>query len=391
MILLNTNYDDLFQQVRDIEKFILSCDNSIDCTISYYSYQSILEMLGELTGRSFPYSKDVIKQCEKYQVSSCDDQLIEMRDSNFIENKDYHLAFLCSAYFECSSIINKVFNHPDVDWLMAKSIPDLDIVHNQDRNLVLNFFQNENKLLLQYYLEMEAMRNFYLCPKSDFFDIRGGLTVFNPVCNCCNLFFKSSYPNFTSLQAVPHEMGHVIDFYDYRERFSLQSQGLMTLQGIYGEVISSYYEQKFLEYYLEHGNRLDDVTLSLLLYFDQRLQYLWDVLVVTMMEEQDIRYIMNHSVYLNDCHEILVENGHLTCMPELDDEGRILFLDDALEYGYGFVLANYFLDYPDIYQKFLNIRSGDFDARKLESIGVTSSEVSRSLVKRTEKIFGRYL
>ena len=72
---------------------------------------------------------------------------------------------------------------------MAKSIPDLDIVHNQDRDLVLNFFQNENKLLLQYYLEMEAMGNFYLCPKSDFFDIRGGLTVFNPVCNCCNLFF----------------------------------------------------------------------------------------------------------------------------------------------------------------------------------------------------------
>lgn len=391
MFLLNTKYDNLFKQLKYIEERFSDCNNSRDCTIYYNSYKGVKDVLEKLTQKPFYIPNTIHDKCLKYQVSEYSDWLIESRDNNFIKNKDYHLSICLSAYFKCSSILGKVLQNPEADILINQKNYSFDNLHNEDREAVLGFLSTENKLLLKYYLEMESNGLFYPMPKGDFFDVRGGITVFNSVGNCCNLLLKSTYSNLFSLEAIPHEFGHVFDFFDYRERFSLQGQGLMTMQGIYGEVLSSYYEQKFLEYYLEQDNHQREALLSLIWYFDQRLQYLWDVLVVSMLEDDDIRYVMNHSAYLSDCHRVLVENGTLSYMPDISDESRVLFLDDAMEYGYGFLLTNYLLEHPSSFNDFLDMRNGNFDVKKLESIGVTPKEVSKSLVKRSEKIFGRYL
>lgn len=391
MFLLNTEYDKLFKQLKYIEEHFLDCNNSRDCTIYYDSYKGVKDVLEELTQKSFPIPNSIKDKCLKYHVSEYSDWLIESRDSNFIKNKDYHLSICLPAYFKCSSILEKLMQNPEIDILTDQKNCSFDNLHNEDRDAVLEFLSMENKLLLNYYLEMESSGLFYPMPKGNFFDLRGGITVFNSVGNCCNLLLKSVYPNLCSLEAIPHEFGHVFDFFDYRERFSLQGQGLMTMQGIYGEVLSSYYEQKFLEYYLEHGNHQEEALLSLIWYFDQRLQYLWDVSVVSMLEDDDIHYIMNHSAYLSDCHRVLVDNGILAYMPDTGDENRVVIFDDAMEYGYGFLLTNYLLEHPSSYNDFLNMRNGNFDVKKLESIGVTPEEISKSLVKRSEKIFERYL
>lgn len=389
MLLFNTNYDSLYKQLRNIEDAFWHGINPRKKCIYYRTYQAIAEILKELDRDSsfrFLKSKNLEKDSMAYYLKN-----IKKNDINFLENRSYHVDMMLESYFSVSKIVSLFCNSKYSNELDNSYIPAIDIGKDEDQELLLEFFQNEAPHLLSYYEELLEDGDFFNLPNNEFFDKRGGVTVFNSIDNKANVFIESVYDTMDTLAVLPHELGHVSDFFDYRKRFSEKDQQLMIYRGIYGEVISTLYEQKFLEYYLENGKHKEDSLLGLLAYFDQRIQYLWDVAVCGMLDENDVYYVMRHTIPLQSCHEVLLENGCLKYEPNLDDENRLLCFDDALEYGYGFLLANYFLENPLKYEAFLNVRNGYFDPKKLEDIGINSKEISKSLVKRSEKIFGKYL
>lgn len=389
MLLFNTNYDSLYKQLRNIEDAFWHGINPRKKCIYYRTYQAIAEILKELDRDSsfrFLKSKNLEKDSMAYYLKN-----IKKNDINFLENRSYHVDMMLESYFSVSKIVSLFCNSKYSNELDNSYIPTIDIRKDEDQELLLEFFQNEAPHLLSYYEELLEDGDFFNLPNNEFFDKRGGVTVFNSIDNKANVFIESVYDTMDTLAVLPHELGHVSDFLDYRKRFSEKDQQLMIYRGIYGEVISTLYEQKFLEYYLENGKHKEDSLLGLLAYFDQRIQYLWDVAVCGMLDENDVYYVMRHTIPLQSCHEVLLENGCLKYEPNLDDENRLLCFDDALEYGYGFLLANYFLENPLKYEAFLNVRNGYFDSKKLEDIGINSKEISKSLVKRSEKIFGKYL
>ena len=389
MLLFNTNYDSLYKQLRNIEDAFWHGINPRKKCIYYRTYQAIAEILKKKDRDStfrFLKSKNLEKDSMAYYLKN-----IKKNDINFLENRSYHVDMMLESYFSVSKIVSLFCNSKYSNELDNSYIPTIDIRKDEDQELLLEFFQNEAPHLLSYYEELLEDGDFFNLPNNEFFDKRGGVTVFNSIDNKANVFIESVYDTMDTLAVLPHELGHVSDFLDYRKRFSEKDQQLMIYRGIYGEVISTLYEQKFLEYYLENGKHKEDSLLGLLAYFDQRIQYLWDVAVCGMLDENDVYYVMRHTIPLQSCHEVLLENGCLKYEPNLDDENRLLCFDDALEYGYGFLLANYFLENPLKYEAFLNVRNGYFDPKKLEDIGINSKEISKSLVKRSEKIFGKYL
>lgn len=389
MLLFNTNYDSLYQQLINIEDSFWRGINPRKKCIYYRTYQAIAELLKELDNHSsfkFLKSKHLEKDSMSYYLKN-----IKKNDTNFLENRSYHVDMMLESYFSVSKMVSLFCNSGYSRQLDNSYIPTIDIGKDEDQELLLEFFQNEAFHLFPYYEELLENGGVFYLPNNEFFDKRGGVAVFNSIDNKVNVFMGSVYDTMDTLAGLPHELGHVSDFFDYRKRFSEKDQQLMIYRGIYGEVISTLYEQKFLEYYLENGRHKEDSLLGLFAYFDQRIQYLWDVAVCCMLDGDDCYYVLKHTIPLQSCHEVLLEEGTLKYKPNLNDENRLLCFDDALEYGYGFLLANYFLENPLKYEEFLNIRNGYFSPEKLENIGINSKEISKSLVKRSEKIFGKYL
>ena len=60
-------------------------------------------------------------------------------------------------------------------------------------------------------------------------------------------------------------------------------------------------------------------------------------------------------------------------------------------YTYGFLFANYLLEHPEDFPKFRTLEQQDFTVSTLESMGITNDKLVKSLVKRTNTIFNKYI
>ena len=230
--------------------------------------------------------------------------------------------------------------------------------------------------------------NLYSLGEDDW--LREGLSIFNLVQKKANVFVSSFNPSFKELSIVPHELGHVEEFNYFLEHYSIMDTLRYFSSGFLSEVVSTYYEQLFLEFYMNHGNRRDDAVLAMINHFQKGINDIWDSYILASLPKKKLEEIRNTNVELNSTEIELIDLGILS--PSfLSEEDRIIGVDISPVYAYGFLLANYFLEYPKSYALFNEKKNQSFSPEFLESVGITTESLSKTLIKRSEHLFGKYL
>ena len=391
MLDLNVDLGELKRQMEYIEEHLMDCSSPQDSFICHQTYQALADMYYAHTGIDIYSNKMRSNQTVVHLANEMLDDILSKGDQNFIRYRKTHTKMLFENYVMTTTLFDEFLKSDYYRKISNQQISPVSGSSFEDLDLLLSYFKECAPELLEYYNTLNEQKLFFPLPKGDFFDIRGGITIFNSVENICSIFLNLNSISLDSFSSICHELGHAVDFFDYRTRFSAEKQGIDHYKSLYTEVISSYYEQQFLEYVLEHSSRKDEALVQMANYFYQRLQYVWEAGVISILPQEYISLAINGQISPMDAELILEEADIVSFSLNSDEDNELFSFDDDVEYGYGFILANWILDDKEKWGQFLNIRNGYFSPQKLESIGIFPETTAKQLTKKTEQYFGPYL
>ena len=159
---------------------------------------------------------------------------------------------------------------------------------------------------------------------------------------------------------------------------------------VLGETMSIYHSQQFLEFLLEDKKYKDDAIFLLKNFFHDNIKLLWESYVLTLPSKKSMLKNITHIQSLNVLETELVFQKKLT-KNSISFYDRFVNLNMQPVYTYGFLFANYLLEHPEDFPKFRTLEQQDFTVSTLESMAITSDKLVKSLVKRTNTIFNKYI
>lgn len=286
---------------------------------------------------------------------------------HFIKNKKTHEFLLQDSYSLLDSSFEKVCNLPVFSHLLDKPEEKDD----SDISILFQFFHDKAPELGKIYKDILVKHNLFRFPfyndNLQFFD---GLHYIDYWNQSSIVFLKSNFNQLHLFTSLVHELGHVYNFQGSYQNISFHQQWKSCCGGLFSEVYSIYYEQMFLEYCARNAENKDVALLNLISYYDSYINFLDDTIRLSQVRDQAILY----SVKDDYVEEDLLLND-FTCSPI---------------YGYGFLFANYLLEHPEDFSKFLEVEHEDFNYNALAKNGFSKDNLTKSLVKRFEKNFDKY-
>ena len=193
-----------------------------------------------------------------------------------------------------------------------------------------------------------------------------------------------------SLYTLVHELGHAFDFEMNFKDSSFEESFRHLFFNVLGETMSIYHSQQFLEFLLEDKKYKDDAIFLLKNFFDDNIKLLWESYVLTLPSKKSMLKNITHIQSLNVLETELVFQKKLT-KNSISFYDRFVNLNMQPVYTYGFLFANYLLEHPEDFPKFRTLEQQDFTVSTLESMAITSDKLVKSLVKRTNTIFNKYI
>lgn len=286
---------------------------------------------------------------------------------HFIKNKKTHEFLLQDAYSCLDESFDKVCKLPTFSRLLKLPCEKDD----SDISILFQFFHDKAPELEKIYKDVLAQHKLFRFP---FFN--DNLQFFEGV-HYMDYWNQSSYvflkPNFNQLYqftSLVHELGHAYNSKKTYQNMPFYQQWRSCCGGLFSEVFSIYYEQMFLEYCASNAENKDVALLNLISYYDSYINFLDDTIRLSQVRDQAILYSVKDD-YVEE--EFLLND--FTCSPI---------------YGYGFLFANYLLEHPEEFPKFLKFEHKDFNYDTLVKNGFTKDNLTKSLVKRFEKNFDKY-
>lgn len=379
MIQLNTNYDDIKSQLLRLKDYIYKDSSPVGVLACMQTYNALSLFYyiskGEvISPRIVKYNRTLVNEALQKEK-----RIFNNYVNNFFLNKDFHSAMFSSFYFEVMDLIDEFYDGDYYQKLISVYNKPINVKKNEDLDILLQFFREVDPGMKELFLDLVRQGKFYkmnpAVPEST------GMTVFNSIENLCNVFIKERTPSIAYLTTFVHETGHVKDYLDCGERFSPEKQKLYLMKGLYSEVLSTFYEQKFYEFLFDNDIRREEVVLGAMKYFYNYISGIDDAILYSLLpDEYHFQAVAGNLT--RDQMAAIIDNGPL----EVDDSGSIPeSFDDTMGYGYGIMIANSILHDQKKYNDFLNIRNGYFDANKLEGIGITPDDVSKQLIKNIKK------
>ena len=338
MLPINYDYSDLVEQLCYAGRQFSKCRTKEERFLVYETYLGLIDSYFSVTEKEFCNKKlyrSFTKEGENFFLEVCASNF-----NTFIENKEFHTNLMLSCYEQLDSFFQEFCESSYCGCLEKKKIFPINEETDEDSYLLMNFFNEKVPKLCSLYHGIISSGNLYSLGEDDW--LREGLSIFNLVQKKANVFVSSFNPSFKELSIVPHELGHVEEFNYFLEHYSIMDTLRYFSSGFLSEVVSTYYEQLFLEFYMNHGN-IELIDLG--------------ILSPSFLSEED----------------------------------RIIGVDISPVYAYGFLLANYFLEYPKSYALFNEKKNQSFSPEFLESVGITTESLSKTLIKRSEHLFGKYL
>ena len=389
MLDINPDHSDLIRQMEEVRTLFSKNDTTYDERLAgYTTYFGLVESYELLTGHDFMdenFSSFFEKEGSDYFL-----QKDKGRFYNFLQHKGFHTRTMFQAYQQADMFLQSFYDSPYAERLLKEKVRPID-TDDEDKKMLYTYFEACAPHLRELYEKVSQCGNLY---SSDFCG-RGyqvGLTAFNFLRENSNVFLPSQNDFFQQLTAVPHEFGHVYDFSDSISKFSNEDVLSLVSSSCFSEVLSIYYEQQFIDFYLEHGNRHNDALLTIASLYDNRLSCMWDSFVLASLPEEFLEKIYGVPVELFKVENKLSFLGILSEEAmSYDNFDRLIDVDLSSMYAYGFLISSYLLEHPADFPKFMQIRNREFSPITLEEMGMTSDTLTKSLVKRSERIFGKYL
>lgn len=386
MLPINYDYSDLAKQLCDVGKQFSKCKTVEERFLVYETYLGLVDSYFTVTGKEYCNKKlyrSFMKEGKDFFL-----EIYASNFNNFLVNKDFHANLMLSCYESLDSFFQDFCESSYCGRLEKKKIPPINEETNEDCSLLMKFFHEKAPELYPLYQMVIDSGNLYAVSEDDW--LREGLSIFNLVQKKTNVFVSPSNPSFKELSIAPHELGHVEEFYHFLNYYPIMDTLQYFASGCLSEVVSTYYEQLFLEFYINHGNRRDDAILAMADCFERGLNDVWNSYVLALLPQKSLEEIKDANVELSSTETELMELGLLSpsCLSE---EDRIISVGISPIYAYGFLLANYFLEHPDSYTLFQEKKNQSFSPEFLESLGITTESLSKTLVKRGERLFDKYL
>lgn len=380
MIELNKNYDAILKQIQYIEEHFYKCISPN--TSLYYCaiYEALCMHYYLLTGKNV-YSNKI--KHNTFLLNEGDRSLKKLSKQNvknIIENKEYHKEVAGQDYQSISDTLDWFIQSPHFRKNEYLAYANLDIHQGEDEDILEHFLKTEALPLLPIYKNVTNNHTLFYDPCVDAF--YHGAFIFNGIEEVYNIFLHEKCSNISNLSYYVHELGHGFDYKDYCSRMPFKQLVHFDTEGVYGEVLSTYYEQKFLEFCLQNDYKKEQALLSFIDYYDLNLIHLNNLGFILSLPDD---YLFYDGVDVNKLSDDLL----LTDSSELVSQH--IDIPSAFFYSYGFLLSNYMLEHPEVIPQFLQTRTQPFNQEKLDSMGITPSGMRDATVKRAEKVFSKHL
>jgi len=379
---LNEDFSDIERQIKVLDDYFHRTskkDNIMACYQTYYSLIFFDKLCTYKLNEGLSFrGKDYIANI----VAERSNQLKNKFMDNFLKNKEFHAEMLATNFVEIGDILTDYCTSPEYTKLYGVYNKPIDAKHNEDFDLLVNFFKDVNPDLNDLFLDMVEHKRFY---KLDpLFIEHSGLTVLNPIEKICNVFIDEKLPSVSYLGTFVHEMGHVYDDTDYANRFSVKESMKYMHENFYIEVLSTYYEQRFYEWLVDNNIRKEESKLCFFNYLNSYLDSVGDAILFSMIPDDYHNAAVAGYFNREELINIIDVEGEL--IDEFDNtvDTFIPEFDDSFNYGYGIMIANALMHDDKLFDDFLKVRNGIFNKDKLLNIGITPEETGKKLVKNIE-------
>lgn len=390
MITLNTNYDELYRQIKNIEDRFLDCNSLNSAAVYYATYQSLVDFYFRATLQN-PCNKKVNhNKFVKYSGIQRLNTLSKKRINHFIESRKKHLSYISSVFFEFSDILNEFIDSDYYEYLYSKGMPNISV--DEGFNILYSFFDECCPKVGELFDKFLEEDKFFMLPEVSLYSNRDGCTIYNSVDNVCDVFLKPNVRSLELLSLVIHELSHVEDMQSYASQSSSINTSLYQMRSPFCEVPAFYNQFRFYEYLLKNDIYKDAAIADWVNNLVMSIESMDNLLLFSMYPSKKLQ---KQSVCIPKCDVLnaILEERAEDIPVEFDSTDIIdenISLDDSVQYSYGPLFAMTMMDDEQLYNKFLMIRDGYFDSDKLSYIGLSSDEVQQKVIKKSQDFFGKY-
>ena len=389
MITLNTNYDELYQQIKNIEEHFLDCNSLNSAAVYFATYQSLVELYFNATLQN-PCDKKVNRnKFVRYSGMQRINELSKKRINHFIKNQESHLSYISSVFFEFSDILNEFIDSDYYKYLYFKDKSNISIDEGFD--ILYSFFDEccpRVGMLFDYFLKENR---FFMLPEISLYFNRDGCTIYNSVGNVYDVFLKPNMKSLELLSLIVHELSHVEDIQNYTSQSSPINSSLYQMNSPFCEVPAFYNQFRFYEYLLKHGIYKDDVIAEWVNNLAMSIESMDNLLLFSMYPSKKLQK-QSVGIPKNNILTAILEERKEDIPIEFDDAVIIdenISLDDSIQYSYGPMLAMAMMGDDQLYHKFLMIRDRYFDSDKLSCIGLPQDLMQQKVIKKTQDFLGK--
>lgn len=335
MIELNYDYSSLYENIDEIEKYLLENENDLT-VLNFYKYFV----------NFFPVRKNL-----KFYFSNTDSlhNLVENGLNDIYSKRNIYKNTVDLFYSEIKRKLKLTIDNLNYISISIPSKEQQEILHS--------FFATAGVKLEKLFLKYEMENKIFHQPYSIGLDQTYGTVFYNPFSEEPVLFLDEADDSILEMSVIVHEFGHVLDYVTYNETHSNKETDIYGMLSPYAEVNSIYQEFKFYEYLLKNNIYKTSVKNN----------------ICEGMYEG----------YLEDLYNLSSLNKNIG-----NSVNKKFAFKNSVLYGYGLMIALSILDDSDTYDKFQEIRNPYFNENDLEKIGFTSDRISKVMIKKVNEYFG---
>ncbi len=377
MIKLNTNYQQLLNQIHHVEEKMLLCKSFEEARYYRDTYDSLIASYQVCTGKRF-ISSLLMENMSLFQSES---PFFKEYHSNYLENKEFHHKMFSASFFEMDDILDDYFESGEYLNLSEKEFVPLDSFKGEGKNILEAFLKETDMTLFNIYQDMQQNGDIYGITTSNIlgFEERP-FTIFNSVENCCSIFLPNPCDSISFLEGLVHELGHVKDLLDVDLKVSKEAQYNYFDKSIYPEVLSTKYEQEFLQFLIDNNIHKEEAQYELAAYFSIYLSFLDSALIYTLLPDEYHFEVIKGKFGDREIYSFI--NNYLDIASLEEELPPLNSFMKSIEYSYGILLANGIMDSKEQEEKFLIHHHDYFDRNDLLDNGLSAEMVAHTITSK---------
>lgn len=366
----------LKKYINDAKKCFFEYDSLEDKVKAYDTYCTLLDYYEVVTGIN------VCNQLEEYvsdEMKNLHQSLTNHALEDLVKYKEYHKRITKSSVLKLDSVLQEVADSSYLSSVDTDSYYRLSKEENRENWELFFQYLDKHKELKDLYFKICRNHNCYFSRDEahSFFAVDYLLEQYL-------LLIGKGNSSLDTVVDIVHELGHASEYqYDVDINHVFGKLEFMQ-ENLFSEVMSSYFEQEFLEYYLKHTSQKVEGVLKAMDFFDNCEGKLYMIFSASSLDDESIYQLEGKDSFVDD--KKIVEDIDVDCF-----DRRFVYEDSAILYGYGFLISSYLLEHPEKIDCFLEMRREEFSPQLLEELGIREDNVCDIIDSRCQKVFGKYL